>query len=71
MKKNDDTQLELNLTIVTEVENDGVGMGVLSNGAPYLTGRGLARLCGISNTNTVAIVDDWQVEGNPPEKWLC
>jgi hypothetical protein len=65
VKKNDDTQLELNLTIVTEVENDGVGMGVLSNGAPYLTGRGLARLCGISNTNTVAIVDDWQVE--PPK----
>ncbi|MCX7567304.1 hypothetical protein OS189_13205 [Sulfitobacter sp. F26169L] len=44
------------------MENNGVGMGVLSNGAPYLTGRGLARLCGISNANTVAIADDWQVE---------
>lgn len=59
-------QLELNLTIVTEVEDDGVGMGVLSNGTPYLTGRGLARLCGISNSNIGAILDDWQ--STPPKK---
>lgn len=61
-----DEQLELTLTIVTEVENEGVGMGVLSNGQPYLTGRGLARLCGVSNTNIVSIVDDWQT--TPPKK---
>ncbi|CAD0184955.1 hypothetical protein RUESEDTHA_01838 [Ruegeria sp. THAF57] len=66
MSSQDKEQLELNLTIVTEVENEGVGMGVLSNGAPYLTGRGLARLCGVSPSNVVSIVDDWQVE--PPKK---
>jgi hypothetical protein len=61
----DNKQLEMVLTIVTEVENEGVGMGVLSNGAPYLTGRGLARLCGVSNSNIVSIVDDWQ--SSPPK----
>ncbi|WP_342344733.1 hypothetical protein [Vannielia litorea] len=53
-------QLELDLTIVTEVEADGVGMGVLSNGAPYLTGRGLARLCGVDHSTIIKITNDWQ-----------
>ncbi len=66
MSPKTDKQLELPLKIVTEVDNKGVGMGVLSNGQPYLTGRGLARLCGISNTNIVSIVDDWQV--TPPKQ---
>lgn len=64
MSKNRDLvttkQLELELSIVTEVEADGVGMGVLSNGAPYLTGRGLARLCGIDPSNVVKLTNDWQ-----------
>ena len=51
-------QLELDLTIVTEVEADGVGMGVLSNGAPYLTGRGLARLCGVDHSTIIKITND-------------
>lgn len=54
------SQLELNLTIVTEVEADGVGMGVLSNGAPYLTGRGLSRLCGVDHSTIIKITNDWQ-----------
>jgi len=53
-------QLELDLTIVTEIEADGVGMGVLSNGAPYLTGRGLARLCGVDHSTVIKITNDWQ-----------
>ena len=59
-------QLELDLTIVTEVEADGVGMGVLSNGAPYLTGRGLARLCGVDHSTIIKITNDWQEV--PPKK---
>lgn len=31
------------LAIEKQVEIDGVGMGVLSDGTPYLTGCGLAR----------------------------
>ena len=30
-----------------QVEHDGVEMGVLENGIPYLTESGLARMCGI------------------------
>lgn len=59
-------QLELNLTIMTETEADGVGMGVLSNGAPYLTGRGLARLCGVDHSTIIKITNDWQTV--PPKK---
>lgn len=59
-------QLELDLTIVTEVEADGVGMGVLSNGAPYLTGRGLARLCGVDHSTIIKITNEWQ--HTPPRK---
>jgi hypothetical protein len=62
-------QLELNLTIVTETEADGVGMGVLSNGAPYLTGRGLARLCGVDHSTIIKITNDWQVV--PPKKRIA
>lgn len=60
-KNNKTQQLELALTIVTEVEVNGVGMGVLSNGAPYLTGRGLARLCGVDHSTIIKITNDWQV----------
>lgn len=59
-------QLELNLTIVSEVEANGVGMGILSNGAPYLTGRGLARLCGIDHSTVIKITNDWQVTPAKP-----
>lgn len=55
-------QLQLDLKIIAEKETDEVGLGVLSNGTPFLTGRGLARLCGVSPSNITAIVDDWQSE---------
>jgi hypothetical protein len=35
------------LRVEREVEIDGVGMGVLSDGTPYLTQRGLARMCSV------------------------
>ena len=53
-------QLEMDLTIVAEVEADGVGMGVLSNGAPYLTGRGLGRLCGVDHSTIIKLTNEWQ-----------
>lgn len=52
----------LNLKIEKQVEIDGVGMGVLSDGTPFLTGRGLARLCGISNARIVELSADWHDE---------
>lgn len=43
-------QSQMPLFPVTEVEVDGISMGVLSDGTPYLTMRGLARMCGIDNS---------------------
>jgi hypothetical protein len=53
------TQLDLDLTIAKEVEIDGIGMGVLSDGTPYLTGRGLARMCGIDQKVIVEMTSHW------------
>lgn len=42
-----------------QVEIDGVGMGILSDGTPFLTGRGLARLCGVGHGRIQEISADW------------
>lgn len=65
MKKNSDLvitpeQLDLDLEIAAEKEIDGVGMGVLSNGTPFLTMRGLARMCGVDNASIVRMTAAWQ-----------
>lgn len=54
------SQLNLDLQIAAEREVNGVGMGVLSNGAPFLTLRGLARMCGLPNSVIVRITGQWQ-----------
>lgn len=55
----DPSQGDLDLQIEKQIEIDGVGMGVLTDGTPFLTGRGLARLCGISNARIVEMGADW------------
>lgn len=52
-------QLSFDLEIVVEAEIDGVGMGVLGDGTPFLTLRGLARMCGIDHTTLVKLTNDW------------
>lgn len=52
-------QLGLDLDIAVEREIDGVGMGVLSDGTPFLNIRGLARMCGVDHTMIVRITSDW------------
>lgn len=52
-------QQELDLKVEKEVEIDGIGMGVLNDGTPYLTGRGLARLCGVDNAMIVRLGSEW------------
>lgn len=59
-------QRELDLRVEKEVEIDGVGMGVLSDGTPYLTGRGLARLCGVDNAQIVRLGSEWDEEQQKP-----
>lgn len=52
-------QLRLDLQIAVEREIDGVGMGVLSDGTPFLNIRGLARMCGVDHANIIRITADW------------
>lgn len=68
MSKSVTTPLQLNLAlkIAAEREINGIEMGVLSNGAPYLTLRGLALMCGVSHTNIVRITTEWQDEKPKP-----
>ena len=39
-KSSTSTQMELDLQIQKQIEIDGVGMGVLTDGTPFFTGRG-------------------------------
>lgn len=52
------------LTVATYAEVGGIGMGLLSNGEPYLTQRGLAALCGVQNAHIGNIGRDWD-SGKP------
>lgn len=54
----------LDLGIEVQAEVDGIGMGVLKDGTPFLTGRGLARLVGLENLHIRTISQEWN--GNPP-----
>lgn len=53
------SQLELPLRIEKEVEIDGVGMGVLNDGTPFLTQRGLARMCGVHPNAIAEMAAGW------------
>jgi len=55
-------QAELNLQIQKQVEIDGLGMGVLTDGTPFLTARGLARLCGTHHSRIGEMSADWNSE---------
>lgn len=56
----------LDLGIHKLIEIDGVGMGVLSDGTAFLTGRGLARLCGVTHRQIQNIATEWVGESSTP-----
>jgi hypothetical protein len=51
-----------------EIERDigGIGMGVLSDGTPYLNQRGLAALCGVENAHIGTISSQWNEQEQKP-----
>jgi hypothetical protein len=51
--------VQANLRVTDYGEFDGVGMGRLSNGDPFVTQRGLAALCGVQNAHIGTISRDW------------
>jgi len=52
-------QPNLPLVIAREREIDGIVMGVLSDGTPYLNQRGLAALCDVQNAHIGTISGQW------------
>ena len=59
-------QPQASLFPISEVEFDGVQMGVLSDGTPYLTMRGLARMCGVDNAVLFRLTTNWAEERFKP-----
>lgn len=55
----------LDLQIEKQIEVDGIGMGVLSDGTAFLNGRGLARLCGIDSSRISEMAADWKTSALP------
>lgn len=43
-----------------QAERDGIEMGVLENGMPYLSEAGLARLCGVARSTLQGRVASWK-----------
>jgi hypothetical protein len=60
------SQASLNLGIDVEREVNGIGMGVLGDGTPYLNQRGLAALCGVQNAHIGTISSQWNEEPLKP-----
>src|SRR5260370_15833031 len=49
---------------------NGIGMGVLSDGTPYLNQRGLAALCGVQNAHIGTISAQWDDDEKPRIKTI-
>lgn len=63
-KELDQNQQSFDLGIELQAEIDGIGMGVLRDGTPFLTGRGLARLVDMENLHIRTIGIEWN-DPNP------
>jgi hypothetical protein len=60
------SQGSLNLGIEKDTDVNGIGMGVLSDGTPYLNQRGLAALCGVQNAHIGTISSQWNEAEQKP-----
>lgn len=59
-------QQALGLFPVAEMEFHGLPMGVLSDGTPFLTQRGLATICGVESSTLSRLVANWSEESQKP-----
>jgi len=60
------SQISLDYGIEVEREVDGIGMGVLGDGTPYLNQRGLAALYGVQNAHIGTISSQWNETPQKP-----
>jgi hypothetical protein len=66
-RASDPAQRELELHVEREIYRDGIGMGVLSDGTPFLTQRAIGDLCGLRNKYIGEISSEWSSR-NPPKE---
>lgn len=59
-------QLTLDLGIEVEKNVNGIEMGVLQNGLPYLTQRGLAQMSGAARSSIQEITQQWEDSWDDP-----
>ena len=59
LKVSDPRQGELDLSVDCQIDEDGIGMGVMSDGTPFLNQRGLSRLSGVENRYIGLISSGW------------
>ena len=52
-------QQSLNLGVERQAEVNGIEMGILSDGTPFLSGRGLSLLCGVHHSVIQSLTADW------------
>ena len=64
-KRVDPKQGVLNLWVDRQDEVNGIGMGVLGDGTPFLNQRGLARMCGVENAHIGSISAEWNENHKP------
>jgi hypothetical protein len=57
---------QLDLGIAKDTDLGEIGMGVLSDGTPYLNQRGLAALCGVQNAHIGTISSQWNEQDEKP-----
>jgi hypothetical protein len=56
----------MELVPVKEGEVNGISMGVLPDGTPYLSARGLAALCGVAPSSITTLTSNWEMERSKP-----
>lgn len=56
------SQSKLDFFSVKEVEVNGIQMGVLNDGTPYLSLRALSRLCGVDHKTLHPLTTNWEEE---------
>lgn len=60
-------QVEMALVPVKTADINGLEMGILPDGTPYLTGRGLARACGVAPGMILTLDQEWSRDSLQPQ----
>ncbi|MCA0951419.1 hypothetical protein [Shewanella chilikensis] len=60
------SQQEFELTSAVHSTPNGIEMGVLTDGTPYLSARGLADLCGVAPSVIITLTSRWQEQRDKP-----